>query len=162
MLLSSEKVWCVEENYDPTQHRTLTVICTSVDDQTSKTPTKRTRISPIGSIYIFLSKKITMFNRLSSFVLISFLFPSVAGFGVGQQHHSRRTTSALHVVPIETHTTVEVSNAMHSMWIATIDADVANIELEAFRKVFAGGIVSETKMILLVGFFLIIIGFRWN
>ena len=34
---------------------------------------------------------------------------------------------------------------MHSMWVATIDADIANIELEAFRKVFAGGIVSDDK-----------------
>jgi len=29
---------------------------------------------------------------------------------------------------------------MQSMWVATIDADIANIQLEEFRKVFAGGI----------------------
>ena len=86
-----------------------------------------------------------MLNLLSSFVLISFLFPSVAGFGVSQQHHARTRTSALHAVPMDTQTSVEVSNAMHSMWVATIDADIANIELEAFRKVFAGGIVSDDK-----------------
>ena len=83
-----------------------------------------------------------MLNLLSSFVLISFLFQSVAGFGMSQQHHARRTSSALKVVPVDMQTSVEASNAMHSMWVATIDADVANIELEAFRKVFAGGIVS--------------------
>lgn len=83
-----------------------------------------------------------MLNLLSSFVSISFLFQAVAGFGVSQQHNARRMSSALHVVPVDMQTSVEVSNAMHSMWVATIDADIANIELEAFRKVFAGGIVS--------------------
>mmetsp|Transcript_14976 Transcript_14976/g.31066 ORF Transcript_14976/g.31066 Transcript_14976/m.31066 type:complete len:202 (-) Transcript_14976:2470-3075(-) len=82
-----------------------------------------------------------MMNILTSFLLVSSLFQSVAGFGVSQQHHSRRTTkSALHVVPMDAQTPVEVSNAMHSMWIATIDSDIANIQLEEFRKVFAGGI----------------------
>lgn len=40
---------------------------------------------------------------------------------------------------------------MHSMWIATIDADIANIQLEEFRKVFAGGIVSDDNRLT-----------RWN
>ncbi len=84
-----------------------------------------------------------MWNLLKSFLLVS-SFSSVAGFGVSQQHHARRTTtSALHVLPIDGQTHVEVSNAMQSMWVATIDADIANIQLEEFRKVFAGGIVSD-------------------
>ena len=84
----------------------------------------------------------------------------MAGFGLGQlplqQHHSRGTTAAsssslsttttLHVLPIDTQTPVEMSNVAHSMWIATIDSDIANIQLEEFRKVFAGGIVSDERM----------------
>jgi len=89
-----------------------------------------------------------MMNILLSCIFL--LFTSVAGFGVGQlplqQHHSRGTTASslttttLHVLPIDTQTPVEISNVAHSMWIATIDSDIANIQLEEFRKVFAGGI----------------------
>lgn len=89
-----------------------------------------------------------MMNILLSCIFL--LFTSVAGFGVGQlplqQHHSRGTTASssttttLHVLPIDTQTPVEMSNVAHSMWIATIDSDIANIQLEEFRKVFAGGI----------------------
>jgi len=87
-----------------------------------------------------------MFPLLSCFFLLSFLFLSVAGFGVGQplqQHHSRGSTALttrLHILPIDTQTPVVISDAAHSMWIATIDSDIANIQLEEFRKVFAGGI----------------------
>ena len=84
----------------------------------------------------------TMSILLSSLLVLSFLFPSVAGFGVGQpllQQHHPSTTTALHAVPIDTHTT----DAIQSMWIATIDADIADIQLEDFRRVFAGGIVSD-------------------
>ena len=95
-----------------------------------------------------------MMNILLSCIFL--LFTSVAGFGVGQlplqQHHSRGTTASLsttttlHVLPIDTQTPVEMSNVAHSMWIATIDSDIANIQLEEFRKVFAGGIVSDEMM----------------
>jgi hypothetical protein len=94
-----------------------------------------------------------MLYLLSSLFL---LLTSVAGFGVRQQplqqhHHSRGTstssTTTLHVLPIDTQTPVEMSNVAHSMWIATIDSDIANIQLEEFRKVFAGGIVSDDGLI---------------
>jgi len=86
---------------------------------------------------------------ISSVFLLSFLFLSASGFGVGplHQYHSRGATSStmeLNVLPIDTHSSMEISNAAHSMWIATIDADIANIQLEEFRKVFAGGIVSDS------------------
>ena len=86
---------------------------------------------------------------IQSLFLLSFLFLSVSGFGVGplHQYHSRGATSStteLNALPIDTQSSMEISNAAHSMWIATIDADIANIQLEEFRKVFAGGIVSDS------------------
>lgn len=82
-----------------------------------------------------------MFLFSTAFFVLSFLVPSVAGFGVGQplqQHHSRRTasTTTLNATPLE------ISDALNSLSIATIDADIANIQLEEFRLVFAGGLVS--------------------
>lgn len=63
------------------------------------------------------------------------------------------TSTSLNVVPVDidlfttitTSTTTTMSpNTLHavaqSLWIATIDSDIANIQLEEFRKVFAGGI----------------------
>jgi len=83
---------------------------------------------------------------LPTLFLLSFLFPSAMGFGVGQslqRYQSKGTnpsSTTLHVLPIDTQTSAEISNTAHSMWIATIDSDIANIQLEEFRKVFAGGI----------------------
>lgn len=62
-----------------------------------------------------------------------------------QQQNSRVTTTgpsttALHVDPISVQETIWISETAHSMWLATIDSDIANIQLEEFRKVFAGGI----------------------
>ena len=63
-----------------------------------------------------------------------------------QQHHPLRTlstsTSDLHALPIDMHEYTGLSDTAHSLWIATIDSDIANIQLDEFRKVFAGGIVS--------------------
>lgn len=80
-----------------------------------------------------------MFLFSTAFFVLSFLVPSVAGFGVGQplqQHHSRKTasTTTLNATPLE------ISDALNSLSIATIDADIANIQLEEFRLVFAGGL----------------------
>jgi len=61
------------------------------------------------------------------------------------------TTTTLHVFPIDaasvsaaSETTATSLNTLHdtaqNLWIATIDSDIANIQLEEFRKVFAGGI----------------------
>ena len=63
------------------------------------------------------------------------------------QHHSLGTaalasTTTLHALPIDGDQFVKISDTAHSVWIATIDSDIANIQLEEFRKVFAGGIVS--------------------
>lgn len=57
-----------------------------------------------------------------------------------QLQHATASSTTLHVLPVDMTTHVEISNAAHSMWIATIDSDIANIQLEEFRKVFAGGI----------------------
>jgi len=85
---------------------------------------------------------------LPTIFLLSFLFPWAMGFGVGQSLQQQRyqskgtnpSSTTLHVLPIDTQTSAEISNTAHSMWIATIDSDIANIQLEEFRKVFAGGI----------------------
>mmetsp|Transcript_18552 Transcript_18552/g.38002 ORF Transcript_18552/g.38002 Transcript_18552/m.38002 type:complete len:212 (+) Transcript_18552:130-765(+) len=89
---------------------------------------------------------------LPSILLVSFLFPSASGFGVGlpmQQQKiqlqdswsTTQSTTALNILPIDAVASpVEMSDAAHSMWVATIDSDIANIQLEEFRKVFAGGI----------------------
>jgi len=60
----------------------------------------------------------------------------VAGFGVRPQQKTARRTTTLGVLPVD----AEISNVAQSMWIATIDSDIANIQLEEFRTVFAGGI----------------------
>lgn len=78
--------------------------------------------------------------------MVSALLPSVAGFGVTPplQHQLSSTSSTrttkLDVLPVDVTTHVDISNAAQSMWIATIDSDIANIQLEEFRTVFAGGI----------------------
>ena len=57
------------------------------------------------------------------------------------------TTTSLYVVPvdIELYSSIATATttthvAAQNLWIATIDSDIANIQLEEFRKVFAGGI----------------------
>jgi len=68
------------------------------------------------------------------------------------QQQSLKTVSistSLHVVPVDidifttvatTTVSMDVHTAAQNIWIATIDSDIANIQLEEFRKVFAGGI----------------------
>ena len=60
---------------------------------------------------------------------------------------SASTTTSLYVVPvdIELYSSIATATTTHhaaaqNLWIATIDSDIANIQLEEFRKVFAGGI----------------------
>ena len=60
---------------------------------------------------------------------------------------SASTTTSLYVVPvdIELYSSIATATTAHhaaaqNLWIATIDSDIANIQLEEFRKVFAGGI----------------------
>ncbi|OEU06715.1 hypothetical protein FRACYDRAFT_272530 [Fragilariopsis cylindrus CCMP1102] len=59
---------------------------------------------------------------------------------------SASTTTSLYVVPvdIELYSSIATATTTHAaaqnLWIATIDSDIANIQLEEFRKVFAGGI----------------------
>ena len=60
---------------------------------------------------------------------------------------SASTTTSLYVVPvdIELYSSIATVTTTHhaaaqNLWIATIDSDIANIQLEEFRKVFAGGI----------------------
>lgn len=89
-----------------------------------------------------------MYSLVSSFCLVSFLLPSVAGFGVRLPTQSQLTSSAttttttttLGALPIDATTPIDITNAAQSMWVATIDSDIANIQLEEFRLVFAGGL----------------------
>lgn len=88
-----------------------------------------------------------MLRLLSSIVFLPFLSLSADGFGVRkglQQHHPLRTSSTsttnFYALPIDIHESVGISDIAHSLWVATIDSDIANIQLEEFRKVFAGGI----------------------
>ena len=60
---------------------------------------------------------------------------------------SASTTTSLYVVPVDIElyssiatATTTTHAAAQNLWIATIDSDIANIQLEEFRKVFAGGI----------------------
>jgi hypothetical protein len=86
----------------------------------------------------------------------------VEAFGVTQQQQrqqqrqssstSTSTSTSLYVVPVDIDlyssiattaaaaTTTTTTQAAQNLWIATIDSDIANIQLEEFRKVFAGGI----------------------
>jgi hypothetical protein len=68
-----------------------------------------------------------------------------------QRLASSTSTTSLYVVPVDidlyssiaaatTTTTAATTHAAQNLWIATIDSDIANIQLEEFRKVFAGGI----------------------
>jgi hypothetical protein len=103
-----------------------------------------------------------------SFLLVSLVslltVPSkscVEAFGVTQQQQQRQcqqrlasstSTTSLYVVPVDidlyssiatattTATAATTTHAAQSLWIATIDSDIANIQLEEFRKVFAGGL----------------------
>lgn len=90
----------------------------------------------------------TMNSLVSALFLVSFLFPSVAGFGARAplQQSQRTSSTILQVLPIDATTHVDISNMAHSMWLATIDSDIADIQLEDFRRVFAGGIVSGCRI----------------
>lgn len=73
--------------------------------------------------------------------LLAMLAPSaVLGFSPVQRHFasapSVSSSSALHVVDPSS-----MLDTAQSLWVATIDGDIANIPTNEFATVFAGGIV---------------------